>query len=76
MLAVRPQIATIAGVLPEEIAITRGATEALQNLITNYNLIKPGDVVMYSDLDYDSAQYAMNYLHERRGANVVTLVIP
>ncbi|KTC22081.1 penicillin epimerase [Pseudomonas marginalis ICMP 11289] len=76
MLAVRAQIATIAGVLPEEIAITRGATEALQNLITNYNLIKPGDVVMYSDLDYDSAQYAMNYLHERRGANVVTLVIP
>ncbi|MGX1186476.1 isopenicillin-N epimerase [Pseudomonas sp. F-14 TE3623] len=76
MLAVRTQIAHIAGVSPEEIAITRGATEALQNLITNYNLIKPGDVVMYSDLDYDSAQYAMNYLKDRRGVGVVTINMP
>jgi selenocysteine lyase/cysteine desulfurase len=76
MAAVRAQIARVAGVLPEEIAITRGATEALQNLITNYRLLKPGDVVMYSDLDYDSMQYAMTYLKERRGASVVTINMP
>lgn len=74
--AVRTKIANMAGVLPEEIAITRGATEALQNLITNYNLIKPGDVVMYSDLDYDSTQYAMKYLKDRRGAEIVTINMP
>jgi selenocysteine lyase/cysteine desulfurase len=76
MAAVRAQIARVAGVLPEEIAITRGATEALQNLITNYRLLKPGDVAMYSDLDYDSMQYAMSYLRERRGANIVTINMP
>ncbi len=76
MAAVRAQIAKVAGVLPEEIAITRGATEALQNLITNYRMLKPGDVAMYSDLDYDSMQYAMTYLKERRGANVVTINMP
>jgi selenocysteine lyase/cysteine desulfurase len=76
MEAVRVKIAAVAGVLPEEIAITRGATEALQNLITNYKLLKPGDVAMYSDLDYDSMQYAMNYLKDRRGAQVVTINMP
>lgn len=76
MAEVRAQIAKVAGVLPEEIAITRGATEALQNLITNYRLLKSGDVVMYSDLDYDSMQYAMNYLKERRGAEVVAINMP
>jgi selenocysteine lyase/cysteine desulfurase len=76
LAAVRAQIAKVAGVLPEEIAITRGATEALQNLITNYKLLKPGEVVMYADLDYDSMQYAMNYLKDRRSVNVVTLSMP
>jgi isopenicillin-N epimerase len=76
MEAVRVQIAELAGVLPEEIAITRGATEALQNLITNYNLLNPGDVVMYSDLDYDAMQYAMKYLKNRRGATVVPINMP
>lgn len=76
MEAVRTQIAKMAGVLPEEIAITRGATEALQNLISNYKLLKPGDVAMYSDLDYDSMQYTMNYLKDRRGAQVVTINMP
>ena len=76
MAAIAAQIAKLAGVLPEEIAITRGATEALQNLITNYKLLKPGDVAMYSDLDYDSMQYAMTYLKDRRGANVVTINMP
>jgi isopenicillin-N epimerase len=74
--AITAQIAKLAGVLPEEIAITRGATEALQNLITNYKLLKPGDVAMYSDLDYDSMQFAMTYLKDRRGAKVVTIKMP
>ncbi len=37
---IRVQIAALAGVLPEEIALTRGATESLQILITNYNKLK------------------------------------
>jgi isopenicillin-N epimerase len=76
MEAARKKIAEVLGVLPEEIALTRGATEALQNLITNYKLIKPGEVAMYADLDYDSMQYCMKYLEERRGAKVVAINMP
>ena len=73
---VRKAIAAAAGAAPEEIAITRGATEALQLLIGGYNKLKPGDAVMYADLDYDSMQYAMNWLRERRGVDVVNSICP
>jgi isopenicillin-N epimerase len=75
-LAIRARIAAVAGVAPEEIALTRGATEALQNLIVNYQRLRPGDRVLYSDLDYDSMQYAMDALEERRGVEVVRIAIP
>jgi isopenicillin-N epimerase len=74
--AVRKKIAEVLGVLPEEIALTRGATEALQILITNYNLIQPGEVAIYSDLDYGAMQSCMKYLKDRRGANVVAISMP
>jgi selenocysteine lyase/cysteine desulfurase len=73
---IRDRVAQEVGAAPEEVALTRGATEALQNLITNYNRLKPGDVAMYADLDYDSMQYAMQYLKERRGAEVVKISLP
>ena len=73
---IRARVAQEVGALPEEVAMTRGATEALQNLITNYNLLRPGDVAMYADLDYDSMQYAMQFLKERRGAQVVKIALP
>jgi len=73
---IRAQIAAIAGVLPEEIALTRGGTESLQNLISNYNRLKPGDTVLYSDLDYDAAQTNIDYLKELRGVNVAKIILP
>jgi selenocysteine lyase/cysteine desulfurase len=73
---IRAQVAAAAGVLPEEIVLTRGATESLQNLITNYALLKPGDTVMYADLDYDNAQTTIDYLQQRRGINVAKIIIP
>jgi isopenicillin-N epimerase len=45
-------------------------------LIGGYNKLKPGDAVMYADLDYDSMQYAMNWLKERRGVAVVKFDLP
>jgi len=33
-------------------------------------------VALYADLDYDSMQYAMNYLRQRRGAEVVRISLP
>jgi isopenicillin-N epimerase len=66
--AIRVQLAQHLGVPTDEIALTRGATESLQNLISNYKLLKQGDTILYGDLDYDAMQYAMNDLAERRGA--------
>ncbi|MGX4801883.1 aminotransferase class V-fold PLP-dependent enzyme [Bradyrhizobium guangdongense] len=74
--AVRAKVAEAVGAAPEEIALTRGATEALQLLIGGYNRLKPGDAVLYADLDYDSMQYAMNSLKARRGVDVVKFDIP
>ncbi|GAU82601.1 aminotransferase class V-fold PLP-dependent enzyme [Bosea sp. BIWAKO-01] len=73
---VRTPLAAFLGVAREEIALTRGATEALQALISGYNKLKPGDTVLYADLDYDSMQYAMNWLKARRGVDVVRFDIP
>lgn len=72
----RERIAALAGVSPQEIAFTRCGTEALQNLIGGYNKLRPGDAVMYSDLDYYQMQYAMNWLTSRRGVQVEQLAIP
>lgn len=74
--AARSRVAAFLGATPAEIAFSRGATEALQCLIAQYNRIRPGDAVMYADLDYNAMQFAMNWLAERRGATVVRLTIP
>jgi len=74
--AVRVKVAEAVGAAPEEIALTRGATEALQLLIGGYNKLKPGDTVLYADLDYDSMQYAMKALQARRGVDVVKFNVP
>lgn len=73
---VRNRVAAAVGAQPEEIAITRGATEALQILISGYNKLQPGDTVLYCDIDYDSMQYAMAMLKDRRGVEVKTFAIP
>lgn len=74
--AVRARVAAALGVELGEIALTRGATEALQCLIGGYNRLKPGDVAMYADVDYPGMQYAMKWLADRRGVRVVRVAIP
>ena len=74
--AIRALVAQHAGVPVSEIAMTRGATESLQNLIANYRLLKPGDTVIYGNLDYGSMQYAMEDLAQRHGATVAVVTIP
>jgi selenocysteine lyase/cysteine desulfurase len=74
--AARDRVARFLGAKPEEVVLTRGATEALQRLIMQYRGVGRGDVVMYADLDYMAMQYAMNALAEQRGATVARLTIP
>jgi selenocysteine lyase/cysteine desulfurase len=73
---IRHRVAAKLGVEAEEIVFTRGATDALQALIGGYNRLRPGDAVLYSDLDYDSMQAAMNWLPARRGVDVVRITLP
>ncbi|WP_426141112.1 aminotransferase class V-fold PLP-dependent enzyme [Pseudomonas sp. DWP3-1-2] len=65
------QLANLMRVSPQEIAITRCASESLQSLIRNYNRLQPGDQVLISDLDYLSVQSAMRWLAKSRGVEVV-----
>ncbi|RSM94591.1 aminotransferase [Nonomuraea sp. WAC 01424] len=73
---VRDRVARLLGVTRDEIALTRGGTEALQNLISGYRRLRPGDAVLYADLDYPAAQHTMNWLAGRREAGVARLVVP
>jgi len=73
---IQTRLAEFLGAEPDEIVFTRGATEALQGLVGGYNRLKPGNAVMYSDLDYDSIQVAMDTLAERNAGSVVRITIP
>jgi selenocysteine lyase/cysteine desulfurase len=74
--AARASIASLLHCETDEIALTRSGSDGLQSLIVNYNLLKPGDAVVYCDLDYDAMIFAMDYLQERRGAQVVRFTMP
>lgn len=73
---VRARVAAAVGAASDEVALTRGATEALQNLVINYRGLKAGDTVLYADLDHDSGPSAFDRLAAQRGARVARLVIP
>lgn len=70
------RLADFLGAAPEELVFTRNATEALQRLIVQYNGLRPGDEVMYADLDYNAMQFAMDALAELRGVSVVRIDFP
>ena len=73
---VRAHAARDLGVSVDEIAFTRGATEALMTLIGGYNRLKPGDAVLYADLDYESTQSAFRQMKAKRGVDVVAIDLP
>jgi selenocysteine lyase/cysteine desulfurase len=59
-----------------EIALTRGATEAMLALIGGYNGLRVGDKVLCCDLDYPAMRHAMAWLRERRGVVPIEFSIP
>ena len=74
--AARARAAQALGVERDEIVFTRGATEALLALIGGYNKLRPGDVVLCADIDYDNMIKAVHWLKERRGVEVVSIAMP
>lgn len=76
LMAVRAKTAAVLGVSPDEILLTRGATEALQVLIAGYDKLKAGDAVLIADLDYDETQAAFQGLAKRRGVRLASIALP
>ncbi|MBJ7410326.1 MAG: aminotransferase class V-fold PLP-dependent enzyme [Phenylobacterium sp.] len=76
MAAVRARCGKLLQVDPDEIAFTRGGTESMVTLIGGYNRLKPGDAVLYADLDYDSMKTSMAALGKLRGVRVVRIDLP
>jgi selenocysteine lyase/cysteine desulfurase len=74
--AARRRAAQALGVSQDEIVFTRGATEALQILISGYNQLQPGDVVLCADIDYDNMITTLHWLKQRRGVEVVSIAMP
>ncbi|MBU2097497.1 MAG: aminotransferase class V-fold PLP-dependent enzyme, partial [Gammaproteobacteria bacterium] len=74
--AIMQRLADELGVSADELAPVRNATEALTALIGGYNKLKPGDGVLFADLDYPSMQGAMRWLQDRRGVSVHTIDLP
>ncbi len=74
--AAQEAIARQVGCQMEEIAVTRSGSEALRMLIVNHKGIKPGDAVVYCDLDYPEMIAAMEWLGDHRGAQVVKFAMP
>lgn len=66
------RVANMLGCDSEEIALARGASEVLNNLISGYRKLGSGDAVMYADVDYDTMQAAMR----QRGLKVVKIDLP
>ncbi|MGB7265804.1 MAG: aminotransferase class V-fold PLP-dependent enzyme [Terracidiphilus sp.] len=76
LLKVRTAVAELIGAQLDEVALTRCGTESLQDLISDYRGLKPGDLVIFCDLDYDAMQNTMLFLKDRRGVEVATFTIP
>lgn len=60
----------------DEIALTRNATEAMHNLLFQYKDIKPGDSLMWADIDYPAFKRTMAAVAEQRGATGIELTLP
>jgi isopenicillin-N epimerase len=72
---VRQRIASAAGVDPEEIAITRNSSEALENAQYGIDL-KPGDEVLTTNQDYPRMLTTFQQRERREGIVLKTISFP
>jgi isopenicillin-N epimerase len=71
--AVRGRLAALINAEPDEVLLTRSASESMQVLIGQYRNLKPGDVVLWCNLDYPALRDAMRWLEQRRGVTTIEL---
>lgn len=70
-LEIRAQLADMLKVEPGSIALTNRASDALQSLIRNYTGLQPGDQLLICDLEYHSVEYAMRWVAQQRGLEMI-----
>lgn len=73
--ALREKLANLCGVLPEELAINRNATEGLNSVIFGLNLTE-GDEVVLSTFDYPNMINAWKQREKRDKIKLVWVTIP
>jgi len=71
----RTKLARLFGCSPEEIAITRNATESLHNILLGFPM-NPGEEILTTTQDYPSMQNALNQRAMREGIVVKRVKIP
>ncbi len=72
---IRQMLAELAGVSPDEVALLRNTTEALDNLIMGLPLQK-GDEFIITDQDYPNMVEAAHMRAKREGIVVKTIALP
>ncbi len=72
---IRSKLAELAGCSPEEIAIVRNTTEALETIIFGLDM-KRGDEILTTNQDYPSMMRACHQREKREGVVVKTVSIP
>ena len=70
------KVAQALGVNDDEIVLTRNATEAIHNLIRQYNDLGVNDAVLYTDIDYPSFKDTMQWLAKSQNVHSVEVIIP
>lgn len=73
--AVRRRLASSFGVDAEEIAITRNASEALENALFGFDLA-PGDEILSTNLDYPRMIETIKQRERRDGVKMVQVRVP
>ncbi|MEM6263062.1 MAG: aminotransferase class V-fold PLP-dependent enzyme [Bacteroidota bacterium] len=72
---VRRKLADLGGCEPEQVAIMRNATEALNTVIMGADL-KPGDEVLTTDQDYPNMLHTLDMRARREGIKVNKISLP
>jgi len=68
--------ASALGAAPEELVLTRNATEAVHNLIMQYNALSENETVLYTDIDYPSFKETMKWLADSNKVKPVQVILP
>ena len=73
-LEIRAHLADMLKVEPASIALTNRASDALQSLIRNYTGLQPGDQLLICDLEYHSVEYAMRWVAQQHGLEMIEII--